>query len=129
MKIKLRGHHLLCLRGFRGYGYSEDFVSNMIRINELRKSEDCTIILTDKSDDICSSCPNLSNGICENEKQNKIIERMDDEVLQKLDSKKEYGAIELFDEVPMKFNTLKSVENICFGCKWNEECLFFKELK
>ena len=129
MKIKLRGHHLLCLQGFQGYGYSEDFVKNMTLINEARKSEGCTITLTDKADDICSSCPNLTDRICENEKQNEIIEKMDREVLSKLDLKKEYDAMKLFNEVSLKFNSLKSVENICCGCKWSEECLFYKKLK
>lgn len=128
MKLKLRGHHLLCLQGFQGYGYSEDFIKNMTRINEMRKSKNCIITLTNKKDDICSSCPNLKNNICENEKQNEIIEKMDDAVLLKLDLNKEYDAVELFDEVSLKFNTLKSVENICTGCKWSEKCLFYKKL-
>ena len=128
MKIKLRGHHLLCLQGFQGYGYSEDFISNMTCINELRKDEDCVITLTDKTDDICTFCPNLNDDICENKKQDEMIERMDREVLQKLDSKKEYNAIELFEDASEKFNTIKSVENICLGCKWREECLFYKKL-
>ena len=129
MKIELRGHHLLCLQGFQGYGYSEDFVSNMTRINELRKTNDCTITLTNEPDDICSACPNLKDGICENEKQDRIIVNMDKEVLSQLNSNEEYDSIDLFDEVALKFNTLKSVENVCKGCKWSDKCLFYKKLK
>ena len=129
MKIKLRGHHLLCLQGFQGYGYSEDFVSNMTRINELRKSKDYIISLTNEPDDICSACPNLNNNMCENEIQNSIIVKMDNEVLSKLNSNKEHNSIDLFDEVSSKFNSLKSVENVCNGCKWTDECLFYKKLK
>ena len=120
MKIKLRGHHLLCLQGFQGYGYSEDFVSNMTRINELRKANECIISLTNEPDDICFSCPNLKNNLCENEIQNSIIVKMDNEVLSKLNSNKEHNSIDLFDEVASKFNSLKSVENVCNGCKWTD---------
>lgn len=127
--MKLRGHHLLCILGFQGYGYSEDFVLNMTRINELRKSEKSIIKLTNSPDDICSSCPNLKNNLCENEMQNEIIVKMDEEVLSKFNRNIEYNAIDLFNEVILKFNTLKSVENICNDCKWAEKCLFYKKLK
>lgn len=127
--MKLRGHHLLCILGFQGYGYSEDFVLNMTRINELRKSEKSIIKLTNIPDDICSSCPNLKNNLCENEMQNEIIVKMDEEVLSKFNRNIEYNAIDLFNEVNLKFNTLKSVENICNDCKWAEKCLFYKKLK
>ena len=128
MKLNIRGHHLLCLQGFQGYGYSEDFILNMTHINEMRKSKDTIITLTDDCDDICASCPNLKNNICENEKQNNIIRKMDREVLSKLGINKEYNALKLFDEVSIKFNTVERVEEICVGCKWNNECLFYKKL-
>lgn len=127
--MKLRGHHLLCLLGFQGYGYSEDFVLNMTRINELRKSDKTTIKLINSPDDICSACPNLKNNMCENEIQNEIIMKMDDEVLSEFNINKEHNAIDLFDEVILKFNTLKSVQNICNGCKWADKCLFYRKLK
>ena len=129
MRIKLRVHHLLCLLGFQGYGYSEDFVFNMTQINEKRKSKDCIITLTNEADDICSSCPNLKDNICENEKQNEIIVKMDNEILSHFDSKRKYNSLELFKEVSLKFNTLKSVENVCSNCKWENECLFYKKLE
>ena len=127
--MKLRGPHLLCILGFQGYGYSEDFVLNMARINELRKTDKTTIKLINSSDDICSACPNLKNDLCENEMQNETIVKMDEEVLSEFDINKEYNAIDLFNEVILKFNTLKSVENICNDCKWAEKCLFYKKLK
>ena len=127
--MELRGHHLLCILGFQGYGYSEDFVLNMTRINELRKTDETTIKLINSSDDICSACPNLKNDLCENEMQNETIVKMDEEVLSEFDINKEYNAIDLFNEVILKFNTLKSVENICNDCKWAEKCLFYKKLK
>ena len=127
--MELRGHHLLCILGFQGYGYSEDFVLNMTRINELRKTDKTTIKLINSSDDICSACPNLKNDLCENEMQNETIVKMDEEVLSEFDINKEYNAIDLFNEVILKFNTLKSVENICNDCKWAEKCLIYKKLK
>ena len=127
--MELRGHHLLCILGFQGYGYSEDFVLNMVRINELRKSDKTTIKLINRPDDICSACPNLKDDVCENKMQNENIVKMDNEVLSQFNINQEYNAIDLFNEVVLKFNTLKSVENICNDCKWAEKCLFYKKLK
>ena len=127
--MELRGHHLLCILGFQGYGYSEDFVLNMARINELRKSDKTIIKLINRPDDICSACPNLKDDVCENKMQNENIVKMDNEVLSQFNINQEYNAIDLFNEVVLKFNTLKSVENICNDCKWAEKCLFYKKLK
>ena len=52
MKLVLRGHHLLCLQGFQGYGYDEDFVKNMTEINFSRKQKDTLISITNENDDI-----------------------------------------------------------------------------
>ena len=129
MKVKLRGHHLLCLQGFQGYGYDDNFVKNMIYINNLRKSENTIISITNTPDDICKCCPNLKNGICKDKKQNAEIIKMDEEIISKIDTTKEYGALNLFNEIRNIFNTKKSVKCICSDCSWHEECLFYKNLK
>ena len=128
MKLVLRGHHLLCLKGFQGYGYDEEFTENMAFINSKRKLKDTTVQLTSSPDDICSACPNLKDGICENQSQNEMIVSMDREVLKKLDPAKEYNSIELFNKIDTIFNSKESVGEICFGCKWSEKCLFYQKL-
>lgn len=128
MKLILRGHHLLCLKGFQGYGYDEDFVKNMSDINTKRKQDTTTITLTNTCDDICKACPKLENGHCENENQNRRIVEMDDEVLKKLDDTKEYNALELFETVDSIFNTKESVSEICSNCMWHKKCLFYQKL-
>ncbi|WP_407375634.1 DUF1284 domain-containing protein [Methanobrevibacter sp.] len=128
MKLILRGHHLLCLKGFQGYGYDDAFVENMIEVNALRKSEGTVITLTDFPDDICKACPNLENNICGNPAQNERIVSMDNEVLKKLDPGKEYDASDLFEKIDSIFNSKESVTKICFNCMWHEKCLFYQKL-
>lgn len=128
MKLILRGHHLLCLKGFQGFGYDEKFVENMTEVNDLRKSENTKIKLTSSPDDICKACPNLKNSICENASQNSRIVSMDNEVLKKLDSGREYDALELFEKIDSIFNSKESVSEICFNCMWHEKCLFYQKL-
>ena len=128
MKLILRGHHLLCLKGFQGYGYDDDFVKNMTRVNELRKYEKTTIQLTNSPDDICKACPNLKDNICENTTQNTNIISMDNEVLKQVDPKIEYDALKLFEKVSSIFDSKESVSKICSNCSWHDKCLFYQNL-
>lgn len=128
MKLILRGHHLLCLQGFQGYGYDEFFVENMTEINRIRKLANTRISLTDSHDDICKACPNLKDGLCESQKQNENIKSMDKQVLSKLDPAKEYGALDLFKEIETIFNSKESVSKICSKCMWHKECLFYQNI-
>ena len=128
MKLVLRAHHLLCLKGFQGYGYDENFTENMTSVNSRRKLENTTVTLTSSPDDICKACPNLKDNLCEDRIQNARIVEMDVEVLKKLDASKEYNSVELFKKIDEIFNTKQSVSKICFNCKWSEKCLFYQKL-
>lgn len=128
MKLILRAHHLLCLKGFQGYGYSENFTKNMIKVNELRKSNNTTIQITNFPDDICKECPNLKDNLCENRIQNEKIVQMDNEILKKIEENKEYDSVELFEKIDSIFNTEESVSKICFDCIWHDKCLFYQKL-
>ncbi|AMD17032.1 hypothetical protein TL18_02730 [Methanobrevibacter sp. YE315] len=128
MKLFLRGHHLLCLKGFQGYGYDENFTENMIEVNEKRKLPQTNVYLTNAPDDICKACPNLKNNICGDELQNERIINMDNEVLNKLDISKEHNSVDLFEKIDNIFNTKESVSKICFECMWHDKCLFYQKL-
>ena len=119
MKLSLRGHHLLCLKGFQGYGYDEKFTKNMIKINHQRNLKTTIIKLKNDVDDICLACPNLKNNMCENQKQNQRIIEMDNEVLKYFDNKY-YNSKELFEKIDAIFTTKESAYNICNGCRWHE---------
>ena len=129
MKLLIRGHHLLCLKGFQGYGYDEAFTENMTEINSLRKLPETTVTLTDSPDDICKACPNLKNDLCVDRTHNERIVKMDGEVLKKFDYEKEYESVELFEKVDSIFNTMERVSEICFNCLWHEKCLFYQKLQ
>ena len=128
MKLLLRGHHLLCLKGFQGYGYDENFTKNMTEVNDLRKQPQTIVRLTNTPDDICNACPNLNNGLCRDQIHNTNIVQMDDEVLKNLDTAKEYNSVELFEKINTIFDTKESVSKICFNCLWHEKCLFYQKL-
>ena len=63
--IKLRGHHLLCSIGFRGKGYSSEFVRNMAQVvGVMRSNHNVRIEVGWRHDEICASCPSLGPNGC-----------------------------------------------------------------
>ena len=56
--IRLRGHTLLCLQGFRGMGYNSTFVENMAAIHRILFDHPETLVeIVDGTDAVCSACP------------------------------------------------------------------------
>lgn len=56
--IRLRGHTLLCLQGFREEGYSPGFVANMAAIHQTLCHQPETIVQVVASPDaVCAACP------------------------------------------------------------------------
>ncbi|MFD2331192.1 DUF1284 domain-containing protein [Cohnella sp. GCM10020058] len=81
MTIKLRGHHLLCLLGYRGKGYSEGFCANMTRVYErLRTEPETEIELILGPDDICAAFPEDQEPHCENAS----VYRKDEEIARQI---------------------------------------------
>jgi len=63
--IGIRGHTLLCLQGFRGEGYSAEFIENMTKIHrQLTLHPEQPVLILDSPDSICSQCPNLKSQRC-----------------------------------------------------------------
>ncbi len=61
--MRIRGHHLLCLQGFRGLGYNEEFIRRMGDVTRCLAGEpNCPIEPITAPDMICEVCPHNRDG-------------------------------------------------------------------
>lgn len=66
MALALRGHHAVCIFGFRGLGYSPEFAANMAHVVEAIRDPQpgVEIELVVQSDSICAACPHVDGPRC-----------------------------------------------------------------
>jgi uncharacterized protein len=63
--IGIRAHTLMCLQGYRGLGYSPEFIEKMDEITDLLNNNPATMVrLLDTPDIFCHVCPNLVDDRC-----------------------------------------------------------------
>ncbi len=123
--FKIRAHHLLCMQGFQGYGYSREFERNLEKIiNYLGSNPNSQLELVADVDIICQKCPHLENGHCNRSSSHAIVE-MDLKVLEKLEL--EEGATEPAQKLLVEVRTWEShdLQGICGECSWKDKCLLY----
>ncbi len=120
--MRLRAHHLLCLLGFRGLGYSPEFVENMSHIAErLRSFPQIQLEILGQPDDICSQCPFLGEGGCQDKGPQSEEERRkrDLDVMERIEV--EEGGKLTWSEAEERIRsalTPGDLERICRDCEW-----------
>ena len=120
--IRLRPHHILCMRAFRGMGYSPSFVRNMHTVIACIKKEGRAEIISG-CDDICSSCPHLieaegdSGAMCDGEEKVAGIDAKACAFLGLSDGI--YTCDELEHKVKSEL-TESAFETICASCEWKQ---------
>lgn len=122
MEKVLRGHHLLCVHGFRGMGYSPEFVKTMQGIvNDIRDPEqDFYIKVVAAFDDACMSCPHRGLEICEaSEGSNEHVLSMDGKIIHHLglEPGKSYLKSYLVKLTAEKV-VPDDLEFLCKNCSW-----------
>lgn len=118
----LRGHHLLCVHGFRGMGYSPDFVQQMDRIvKDIRDTEkDFPIQVVAGLDDACMTCPNRGESVCQAAPgSNEHVLSMDEKAIRHLglNHGETYQKSELVALTADKVDP-SDLDYICKGCSW-----------
>lgn len=120
--IRLRGHTLLCLQGFRGKGYSPEFVDNLSRIHrELSGSREQVVEVVDTPDAVCGACPHQAPSGCSlnGETSEKEIQAQDRQVLAILglrrDERVTWG--EILDRITRSVSG-SDLPQICGQCRW-----------
>ena len=119
--LKIRPHHLLCLLGFRGSGYSQEFVLNMGKaVEELRFDPTLPITLVVGCDAICADCPHNRNGKClkEADSEAKVIS-LDLVLLSKLGFEvgDEVSTSEAWERIKERI-TSEDMADLCRDCEW-----------
>lgn len=118
----LRGHHLLCVHGFRGMGYSPDFIKKMEGIvKDVRDpAKDFQIKVVAAFDDACMACPHQGKTECEaSEGSNEHVLSMDGKVLHHLglDEGKSYQKSELLKRTAERVGP-EDLDFLCQNCSW-----------
>ncbi|TCL76992.1 hypothetical protein EDC14_1001277 [Hydrogenispora ethanolica] len=129
--IRLRAHHLLCLQGFQGYGYSQGFTANLARIVAILDADPGTLVeLVAENDDVCACCPHAGVAGCQKDPDAAAaIRSMDAKILMRLNLEAGYSASgrSLWDRVNAAFKTRAALQGICGDCRWREQCLWYQK--
>ena len=121
-RLTVRGHTLLCLQGFRGEGYSPDFVENLSAIHRLLTAfPEKPVEVVQAPDSICASCPNLKSDGCHLKGPGSEAEMMaqDKEVMGRLDIPE--GAVLPWQDILHRISGNiqgGDLAGICGGCQW-----------
>jgi hypothetical protein len=116
MEVRLRGHHLLCLLGYRGMGYSADFSANMTQVyNKLQEEPDTNVTLIEGPDDLCACYPTEVESHCHNQS----VTDHDAAVLQRLGL--QIGLKIQWSNVLERVRTHiipEDIDVMCITCQW-----------
>lgn len=120
-KRKIRAHHLLCLHGFKGIGYSPEFVEEMTEyVQEMRNPNQpvqLTVIIG--QDELCQNCPHDGGEVCLS--ADRLVRQIDQKTVEKLrlTPNQTYQKEELLHQTAKNIQP-EDLEYICRGCQWLE---------
>ena len=119
--LEIRAHHLLCLLGFRGLGYSPEFIETMGEVaKDLHLKSTFPIVLLAECDVICASCPHNQGNQCRKKANAESkVRAKDREVLRRLgfDVKAEMPVAEAWARIRERL-TSRYIAEVCRRCQW-----------
>lgn len=118
--MKIRAHHLLCLRNFRGLGYNEAFVAHFNQIIQQLQ----TVQLVTHPDVICQACPHHQEGCRKNTALSEAsVHQFDKKVLEKLKlTENTFTTLDKLKILVEEKIDLAQFRELCRGCEWFSFC-------
>lgn len=121
MKVRLRGHHLVCLRFYDGTGYDGGFREDLRSLVAYARQRGVSV--AEGADDLCVRCHYLEEGRCAHTPTaEEEVRGMDRMALMLLGLRP--GQIVSWDElghrIPGFFQRWRS--EFCEGCAWKGVC-------
>ncbi len=121
-RLVLRGHHLLCILGFRGLGYDRTFVENFAGVvSRVIADPQAVVTVTDCCDVICASCPHKKSGKCAKSPDiNVKLARRDRAVLGRLGLTvgSSRSVERIYGLVTVKISPTDVKRELCASCQW-----------
>jgi hypothetical protein len=120
--LTIRAHTLLCLQGFRGEGYSPDFIANMAEIHgRLGRHPEISVRVVAEPDALCAACPNLARSGCllNGEGSEAEMQAQDREVMGRLSVSE--GEVLPWGEILRRIAGRvdpEALSDICGSCRW-----------
>ncbi|MFJ5771629.1 DUF1284 domain-containing protein [Psychrobacillus sp. NPDC093180] len=112
----LRGHHLFCLLGYRGMGYSKEYVENMTALHEtLRDNPKTMINIVNGPDYLCEKYPKSAEYHC----QNDDIYKRDTAILEKIGLTT--GQVLRWEDIESHIRNYivpADIQIVCETCSW-----------
>lgn len=131
--IPIRAHHLLCLQGFQGKGYSPAFTKRFAEsLAELNSAPDTECEVITSTDAFCAPCPHGDGPRCAKDfDADRRMRARDFSVLAKLEMPAETLAdfASLITRVNARLKNRADVGDICGDCAWRSDCSWYKSLK
>lgn len=113
---RLRGHHLLCLLGYRGMGYSAGYVAAMTALHtDLRRNAGTRVHIVLGPDDLCAHFPEDQDCHC----QERTVMERDARILAELGLKP--GATISWREIEERITDTvvpADIPRFCATCPW-----------
>lgn len=125
--LKIRPHHILCMRAYRGNGYSKEFSKKMEEviksINAYNKflNIECKqnikqVKIVYSTDSICERCPNkVNNNLCSSQEKVNLI---DLKVVKYFDIKEGIHNYNDLENLVYSNINEKIFNDICSSCEW-----------
>ena len=131
--MKIRAHHLLCVLGFQGLGYSPEFIKKITQVKRIiETSSRLPVKILNSCDEICSACPHQQNGRCQKgEYSHKRVKETDEKVLSVLGLKSRdiLSVSKLLKLIKKKIDSFQKLVKICGICGWRETCTYYTGLR
>ena len=122
-RVRLRGHHLLCLRTFAGEGYDAGFLDNLRSVLARAEAEGAVLVV-DGADDVCAACPTLGrDGRCEHQPEADADIRALDALALELLGARAGDVVRLGEPALSGEAAARWLAEACVGCEWEIVCV------
>ncbi len=130
--IRLRGHHLGCVRGFAGHGYDPAFTDCLAAIASALSADPAhPVLVVEGVDDVCAPCPHRDGPRCARDPSADAAVRAHDAAFLHALSLVPGDVVtpaSVRDRIERSPALREALRDACAVCPWTGVCTFFRDV-